>query len=702
MQNICWKLKAGQIGRGLLATLLAAHALTAPAFAAEFQLQPVDQYAVVGQTVTFTAAATGTPPLSYQWYWDDNPVAGATSDRLTLPNVQFDQRGDYYVAVTDASGSITSRVAELSVSHPTGGNHELIEIPREASGESNIRVSGMTGVVTKVIVTISGLRTDLPRDMHISVAGPSGQAVVLMANVGDDEGDWNVTLTFDDDAGRYLPGFGSIHSGYYKPTIYGFYSSAYHPPPYSTNLSDFNGIDPNGNWTLIAENADDNASGEISDGWRLTLVGPSGGTIDGQTTRYVNLHNPTPSPPYTYWGSAATRIQDAIDAAEAGDDIVVTNGVYATGGRAVHGIMTNRVAVTKAVMVRSVNGPAVTRIEGAPSPGAFPGWGDAAIRGVYLGSNATLNGFTLTNGWTRYFWDGDEDEDPIVAQEGTGGGVWCEPGAVVTNCILIRNRSGNGGGGAYGGQIHGCKLLNNGSEGCGGGALRAELYSCVLNGNNTDASGGGVCVSTLFNCVLRANYAESSGGGASGSTLYHCTIVANNVDNGSGAGVAGSTLYNCICYYNGYPDNHWASTFFSSCSTAIGGSGNITNEPAFVNRPAGDYRLRAGSPCIDTGTNLSALVSSDINGLPRPLDGNRDGVAGYDMGAYEFNPLFFTSIMKVGSSTRLCWFDTLAGMQLQAAASLNNPVWTNVPFAPGTNCLELPAVGNAFFRLLIP
>ena len=80
--------------------------------------------------------------------------------------------------------------------------------------------------------------------------------------------------------------------------------------------------------------------------------------------RYVNVNNPSPAAPYTTWASAATNIQDAVDAAVAGDQIVVTNGLYATSGRAVYGTMTNRVSIDKAVTVRSVDGTAVTSIEG--------------------------------------------------------------------------------------------------------------------------------------------------------------------------------------------------------------------------------------------------------------------------------------------------------------------------------------------------
>src|SRR5207302_82755 len=83
------------------------------------------------------------------------------------------------------------------------------------------------------------------------------------------------------------------------------------------------------------------------------------------------------------------------DAAMAGDEVVVTNGIYAAGGRAVYGTMTNRVAVDKPLALRSVNGPQFTIIQGRWLPSTTNG--DGAIRCAYLTNGASLSGFTVTN-----------------------------------------------------------------------------------------------------------------------------------------------------------------------------------------------------------------------------------------------------------------------------------------------------------------
>src|SRR5438094_3561846 len=76
--------------------------------------------------------------------------------------------------------------------------------------------------------------------------------------------------------------------------------------------------------------------------------------------------------PFTDWSTAATNIQAAIDAALPGDTVWVTNGIYNSEGTVAAGsVLTNRVALTKAITVQSVNGPAVTSIEGFQTPGSI-------------------------------------------------------------------------------------------------------------------------------------------------------------------------------------------------------------------------------------------------------------------------------------------------------------------------------------------
>ena len=137
------------------------------------------------------------------------------------------------------------------------------------------------------------------------------------------------------------------------------------------------------------------------------------------STLYVWQGSPNPTPPYLTWETAATNIQDAVDAAWPGETLLVTNGVYAAGART-----GNRVAVDKAVAVQSVNGPLATVIDG----------GDL-LRCVYLANGASLFGFTVTNG----------------AADNGGGILGQSPNAVVSNCVISGNLASlQGGGGVRG------------------------------------------------------------------------------------------------------------------------------------------------------------------------------------------------------------------------------------------------------------
>jgi hypothetical protein len=284
--------------------------------------------------------------------------------------------------------------------------------------------------------------------------------------------------------------------------------------------------------------------------------------------RYVDAGSANPAPPYTNWATAARVIQDAVDAAAPGDEIVVTNGTYATGGRAVFLSMSNRVVVNKPLLVRSINGPQVTTIRGGPS----------RMRCVYLAAGASLAGFTLADGQAPTDW-GPPDylRDYRLTH---GGGLWGEStNAVAYDCVFVGNTAVNGGG-AFQARLVQCSLSNNavasdmdnGPYDCGAGAFQCVLEHCNLHGNssgnmcgggganasllyhctltgNSALYFGGVCSSTLYDCTLMGN-GSYWGGGAGFSTLYRSTLIGNSVE-GMGGGAVTSTLYNCAL-----ADNH--------------------------------------------------------------------------------------------------------------------------------------------------
>jgi hypothetical protein len=98
-------------------------------------LQPANQTVVAGQSATFTVGASGTVPLSFQWFFGGTALPGATNPSLTLSNVQFSQAGTYSVVITNGLGAITSSNAQLAVVFPAA-TVEVTSLSNAPSGTS--------------------------------------------------------------------------------------------------------------------------------------------------------------------------------------------------------------------------------------------------------------------------------------------------------------------------------------------------------------------------------------------------------------------------------------------------------------------------------------------------------------------------------------------------------------------------------------
>ena len=165
-------------------------------------------------------------------------------------------------------------------------------------------------------------------------------------------------------------------------------------------------------------------------------------------------------------GGDFSTIQSAINASVNGDEIIVMPGTY--GGSGTEVVNMNG----KSIWLHSSNGPTVTTISGGN-----------ARRGVSCDSNATIEGFTIANG---YVWSGEGSN---------GGGMYCTGNATVINCIFKDNIVSRRGGGLYTREssptfLH-CTFKNNTCLVVGGGAC------------NDDAN----AVPLFTNCIFTENHA---------------------------------------------------------------------------------------------------------------------------------------------------------------------------------------------------
>ena len=303
-----------------------------------------------------------------------------------------------------------------------------------------------------------------------------------------------------------------------------------------------------------------------------------------------------------YVPSQYPTIQAAIDVSVDGGAVVVADGVYTgTGNKDLD-------FGGKVITVQSENGPdnCIIDCEGSG-------------RGIHFHSDETaaavVDGFTIRNG------------DPSTGNQ-RGGAIYCEYASPsIDNCILADNTANSAGGGmAFWGSS-------------------TMITNCLFSGNTSVTGGGGglfstaTCDITVTNSTFSGNSADNSGGGlysggSSVAELTNCIFWSNSAPNGNELAVTNNGVLDVS-----YCDVQGGSAgVFVDSGTLNWLAGNIEDDPNFAF--ADDYHLTANSPCIDAGTNspTGGLPATDLDGTPRPLDGDGDMVADADMGVYEFDP----------------------------------------------------------------
>ncbi len=140
----------------------------------------------------------------------------------------------------------------------------LPEFGSRGRTDIEIPVSGADGSITDLNVRLFGLRHSFVSDLTILLIAPDGTRATLMAEVGGDSALRRSSIRFNDEARRRLPAGSAFGSGAYKPTD----NAARQRPP--ARLSTFDGIDPNGTWTLRIIDPYNGDSGRIN-GARLII-----------------------------------------------------------------------------------------------------------------------------------------------------------------------------------------------------------------------------------------------------------------------------------------------------------------------------------------------------------------------------------------------------------------------------------------------
>lgn len=219
-------------------------------------------------------------------------------------------------------------------------------------------VSGLVGTVAKVTVTIKNLAHTFPNDIDMLLVGPNGENALIMSDVGGgNPGVTNVTLTFDDAATNPVPD--PLVSGIFQPSNVAAGDTFPAPAPApkgGSALSVFNGMNPNGTWSLYVVDDAGGDTGVIAGGWELVI------TTGAPTPTPTPVATPTPTP------GGPTPTPNPFSNCGLGN--IATRGVVQTADTALFGSFIITGTASKQVLIRA-NGPSLAAF-GVPNVLADP------------------------------------------------------------------------------------------------------------------------------------------------------------------------------------------------------------------------------------------------------------------------------------------------------------------------------------------